>query len=222
MLTIPIIYVSQPASTDWRIPAVELAHYFVAKEVMDEAQATAQAIEQAAQAYYQNTEQECENIRTLAYQEGLEQAKQALPELQRITINDTVEWLVAEQQLEHAIIQRLVPHLQHMLAQALQEYVGEQDSTDILLRRLQQRLPQMLAEQAGTLQVSVEQYPAVTHALAGYSGLRIEACAERPPGTALLTTPFAILSIDLDAHLQAILSRLGSEPKDNSFHDQQD
>lgn len=204
------------------IPASELAEYFSASSVLAQAQAEAQVILQQAREHLALAEQEALQIRLQARDQGLAEAAHEHSALRQTLIEETLDWHVAETALEVTLAQHLDTRLRTLVAQALEEYIGEQDGAELIVRRVQQRLLTVLSTGALTVRVSPICEHQAQHAFAEYPHIQVISTPSLTTTQALLETHLFTLHIDLDAHLESLLARLGPFPKEKPTDGYQD
>lgn len=204
------------------IPASQLAEYFSATKMLDDARAQAEVLQRQARECLARAEEEAFQIRTLARDQGIAEAANERQAMRQTLIEETVDWHVAETALEANLAQHLDTRLRDLVAQVLQEFIGEQDGVELMVRRVQQRLPAFLAQDALTVRVASNGEHQVRHALADHPQVQVLVCASLATNQALLETRLFTLRIDLDAHLQSLLSRLRQVPCETPANDHQD
>lgn len=207
-LRIPITCLPGPVPPGPLIPAGELARYFDASQVLMKANDEATCLFRQAQEALAEAEQDGVRIRERARRQGIAEAESKIAAIRVTTVDQTVDWLIAERELEVAIAGHLDTHIRALLAQALEEFIGELDGADLILRRLRKRIPQLIADEPFTIRVPPEQIQAVEQAFADQPHMRVTADEGLRPGQAVLETRLVTLNIDLDVHLQSIVSRL--------------
>ncbi|BBE08743.1 EsaK protein [Mycoavidus cysteinexigens] len=193
------------------IPAATLAQYFDARAIVTHAQETAQARLQQADAILAEAQREAEQIRAEARQQGLAEAASERETMRTALIDETLTWLVAEEQLESAIAAQLDTRVRIWMAKMLTEWIGEQDATEWITQRIKRRLPQELEDTSVTLRVSAAAMPVAQAEFAAYPQVRVSADAALNTRQAVLETRFVTLHIDLDTHLQSLLAYLTRE-----------
>lgn len=219
-LRIPITCLPGPVPPGPVISACELAHYFDASKVLMHANDEAACLVKQAQETLAEAEQDSVRIRDSARRQGIAEAESEIAAIRVTTVDQTVEWLIAERELEVAIAAHLDTRIRALLAQALEEFIGEQDGADLILRRLRKRIPQLIADEPFTIRVAPQQIPAIEQAFADQPHLRVTADEALRPGQAVLETRLVTLNLDLDVHLQSILSRIRYGQAETPCHDQ--
>lgn len=221
-LNIPCIALPGSAPHAMVIPAAQLAEYFSATTVLADAHAQVKALQRHARECLARAEEEALQIRTLARDQGIAEAVSERQTMRQTLIEETLDWHVAETALEATLAQHLDTRLRDLVAQVLQEFIGEQDGVDLMIRRVQQRLPTFLAQGALTVRVALDYEQQVRHSLADHPQVQVLGCASLATAQALLETRLFTLRIDLDAHLQSLLSRLRQAPYEPPADDYQD
>ena len=207
-LTIPVRKLAVTAPCAGLIPASELADYLKAGDIIAKAQGRAAQLRRSAQKHLSSVVQQCADAREKARQEALAKVEQETPALRQQAVANTIQWLVAEHELESNIVQRLEPRLRSLMAQVTEEFFRQQDSTRLLMDRLRPALDRLLNEDAATLQVNPQQWEALHQSFAAYPSLRVQSCDHIAEGQAILITPLIYMSLDLEEQLDSRLSRL--------------
>ncbi|MGF6401564.1 flagellar biosynthesis/type III secretory pathway protein FliH [Pseudomonas frederiksbergensis] len=221
-LIIPCIFLpgSMPHAT--LIPATELAEYFSATSVLAQAHAEAELIQQQARECLAQAEEQAQLILDQARDQSLAEAAHELNTLRQELIEETLDWHVAETTLEITLAQHLDTRLRALVALVLEEFIGEQDGAELMVRRVQQRLLTFLTEGALTVRVSPASENQAQRAFAAYPQVQVISTPSLTMTEALLETHLFTLRIDLDAHLQSLLSRLKQTPREPAIDDYQD
>jgi flagellar biosynthesis/type III secretory pathway protein FliH len=214
---IPIIHLSGAPPAGTIISSTELAHYFDATGIIARAQEEARAIRQQARELLDHAVEESESLYRQAYERGM--AAAAAETQEQITAykfalaDEIVQWLVDEIELEITIAQRMETSLRALVAQVLNEFIGEQDAAALIVQRVLRNLPRWFANHALTVRVAPDMASAVASALAPERqihphAVRVAADAGLSGRQAVLESNFVTLRLDLDTHLSALLSRL--------------
>ncbi|MHC8397983.1 hypothetical protein ACYZTX_00355 [Pseudomonas sp. MDT1-17] len=203
------------------IPAVELQEHFSAASALAQAHEACEALYQQAQMALEHAQEEAEQIRQQAYQQGMLEAAQAWAEQHQALIDQTLEWHVSQARLETTLAQHLDKRIRALVAVVLEEFVGEQLAADLMVRRIQQRLGRFLNEGAITLRVSDTWQTRAREHFGAYPHVRVVSCASLTPAQAQVQTPLFTLRIDLDQHLDSLLSRLRQPPNEPGCDDYQ-
>ncbi|AZC32419.1 hypothetical protein C4K38_4468 [Pseudomonas chlororaphis subsp. piscium] len=204
------------------IPAAELAQYFNATSLLAQARAEAEALQRQARECLAQAEEQARQIRIQARDQGLAEAANEREVLRQRLIEETLDWHVAETALEATLAQHLDTRLRALVAQVLEEFIAEQDAVELMVRRVRQRLLAFLAQGALTVRVSADCEQHVRHTLADYPQVQVLGSPSLTMTQALLETQLFTLRIDLDAHLQSLLSRLRQVPHEPPADDYQD
>jgi flagellar biosynthesis/type III secretory pathway protein FliH len=217
VITIPIASIAVPAPPGSRIAAAELANYAEANDIIEQARQTAQSLHLEAQQHLEQVQQQCEEARQNAWQEGLQLLKQETPALRQQLTAEVIHWLIDEQQLEQAIVTRLETQLRELLVSVFSGFIADQNLTDLLVLRLKERLEKVSHEHTATLHVCPQQYDELTLAFADYRWLQVKNDTTLLAGEAMLTTPLFTVYINLEEQLQAILARLAPPAEEPSL-----
>ncbi|WP_148169596.1 EsaK [Pseudomonas chlororaphis] len=221
-LNIPCIALQGSTPQAMVIPAAELAQYFNATSALALARAEAEALQRQARECLAQAEEEARQIRIRARDQGIAEAANEGEALRQRLIEETLDWHVAETALEATLAQHLDTRLRALVAQVLEEFIGEQDGVELMVRRVRQRLLTFLAQGALTLRVCADCEQHIRHTFADYPQVQVLGSSSLATTQALLETHLFTLRIDLDAHLQSLLSRLRQVPHEPPADDYQD
>ncbi len=207
-LPLSITYLPGPVPLSTHIPAATLAQCFDAAAIVDAAKQEARTILKQAEEMLACAHAQAEQIRAEAHRQSAAEAMVELAQKQAALVDETVQWLIDEDALETAITTRIEARVRTLVKQTVEPFLNEQDSVELLLRRIHARLRQDRSTAAMTLRVA----PAVSARVRSelQSDKRLAITEDDALGTtqAILETPFVILRFDLDEHLQILLSRL--------------
>jgi flagellar biosynthesis/type III secretory pathway protein FliH len=220
-LTIACISLPGSSAHTQYIPAVELQEHFTAASALAQAHEACESLHQQAHLTVAQAHQEAEQIRQQAYQQGRLEAAQAWAEQQQALIEQTLDWHVTHTELEATLARHLDARIRTLVAVVLEEFVGEQHAADLMVQRVQQRLGRFLQEGAITLRVADTCHAQVREQLAAYPQVRVNRCAALKPTQAQVQTALFTLHIDLEQHLDSLLSRLkhlAKEPICDDYH----
>ncbi|MGY4818372.1 hypothetical protein ACVNP3_20785 [Pseudomonas chlororaphis subsp. piscium] len=221
-LNIPCIALQGSTPHAVVIPGAELAQYFNATSLLAQARAEAEALQRQARECLAQAEEQARQIRIQARDQGLAEAASEREVLRQRLIEETLDWHVAETALEASLAQHLDTRLRALVAQVLEEFIGEQDAVELMVRRVRQRLLAFLAQGALTVRVGADCEQHVRQTLADYPQVQVLGSSSLARTQALLETQLFTLRIDLDAHLQSLLSRLRQVPHEPPADDYQD
>jgi flagellar biosynthesis/type III secretory pathway protein FliH len=211
-LNVPITYLKGAVPPGPIIRANELALYFDAESIVAQAKSEAGALIARAGETLADATREAERIRAQAREAGLTDARTQLEAMRASVIDETVQWCVAENELETTIIARLDTQIRSVVAASLEGFAAEQDPVDRLMQRVRARLRQCAAHERTTLRVANGALEAARVVWARDElGQRLEVVGDPTlkEAQAVIETPFVKIRIDLDLHLQSVLSRLG-------------
>ncbi|WP_051673175.1 hypothetical protein [Pseudomonas chlororaphis] len=219
-LTIPCVYLPGSSPYTQFIPAEELQEHFAAASALAQAHEACEALHQQANLTLEQAHEEAEQIRQQAYHQGMLEAAQAWAEQQQALIDQTLEWHVSQTQLEATLTQHLDTRIRALVAVVLEEFVGEQNAADLMVKRIHQRLG-LLNEGAITLHVSDTCQSRAREHLGAYPNVRVVSCSSLKSAQARVQTALFTLHIDLDQHLDSLLSRLRQLPNEPACDDYQ-
>ncbi|QLL13463.1 hypothetical protein [Pseudomonas chlororaphis] len=204
----PITYLPGPAPLETIVSAEALAHHYNAQRIVDSANEKSAQILAELERKMAATRGEIRRIREQARQAGLSEAQEELDRLRADTIAQSVEWLVAEDELERRIANDLDARLRTLLAQALATWLDERNAVDDVMQRVRQRLERMADDEFATLYVAPSVEHAVRERFSATPRVRVHIDAELSEGQARLESRLTIIRFDLEAHRDLILERL--------------
>ncbi|WP_181321909.1 hypothetical protein [Trinickia symbiotica] len=210
-MQVPIVYLQGRVPPDPVIRAQELALYFDAASIVSEARREADALIASAEETLAHATRDAQRIRAQAHEQGLADAQAELEPMRASLVAETVQWCIAESALEAEIAARIDERIGAVIAEALTEFVAEQDDATRLSERVRERLRQSAEHRTMTLRVARETFDATSRECASdENGWRVDVTAD-PTLTnaqAVIETPFVQIRIDLDTHLQSVLAQL--------------
>ena len=190
------------------ILSADIARCIDASATVDRARHEANSLLEQAGEVVAQARRDADDIRTEARREGLADAVSEMEAMRKTLVSETVNWLVTETDLELLVAERVDASVRTLIAQVLQEFAEEQDSTEILLRRVSARLPNLLGDAVLTLKVPTSALKMARSTFERDHRLRVIADASLPDKRAVLESPFLTLQMDIDAHLAILLSSL--------------
>lgn len=190
------------------ISSDELTNYFAANDIIKIAEQKAQAIYQASLSHREKIVQECDDLRQAAYQDGLRLLEQEAPNIRQKTVADTIEWLVAEHQLEQNILVRLESCLHKTLINIVESFFIENSSAKLLAKQLKDKLEMMNNEKAATLYIHSSQYDEFAELFSDYPWLNIILDDTKGKDEALLSSSLFNLHINLQEQFKSICERI--------------
>ncbi len=223
-MQVSIVYLKGSVPPGAVIRAQELALYFEATSIVSNARREADALIASARERLSDATHDAERIRAQAHAQGLADAQAGLEPLRAALVAETVQWCIAESALEEKIAARIDNRIGAIIAEALTELAADQDGAARLAQRVRERLSQCAEHRTLSLRVAHERLDAVKRACASaQDGLRLNVAADASltDGQAVIETPFVKICIDLDAHLQSVLTQLrgtgneGEQPPDD-------
>jgi flagellar biosynthesis/type III secretory pathway protein FliH len=207
-LTIPVTYMSMAAPIGPVISAMEFNYYLEAQDIIEDAYEQAENILNDAQNEADNLQEECDEMREAARQEGIREFESEAQHIRQKIVADTIEWVVAEYEVERYVIERLEGRMRGIMVQVFEEFYGQQQCSGLLITRLREAMDQLVDDEKGILRVSHVQFDELSRAFVAYPQLRLECDQQLATGKAILTTPMVYIHLDLDEQLQSIISRL--------------
>ncbi|HEK1310988.1 TPA: hypothetical protein SMQ86_006095 [Pseudomonas aeruginosa] len=205
---IPITYLPGPAPLETIVSAEALALHYNAQRIVDNANEKSAHILAELERKMAETRCEIRRIREQARQAGLSEAQEELDKLRADTIAQSVEWLVAEDELEYQIAKDLDAQLRALLAQALAAWLEERNAVDDVMQRVRQRLEKMADDELATLYVAPSVEEAARERFSATPRVRVKVDAALSEGQARLESRLTIIRFDLEGHCELILERL--------------
>lgn len=207
------------------IAAEELAHHMSTSNVLLQAKREAEALRLQAKNTLAEAKKQSAHIRQQARLQGQQEAEEFVEEARTKAVSDTIRWLVAEDDMEQVIANRLEKRIRSIAVQALLEFARKQEPVELLVQRLTHKIPEILqAEQKLQLRVHPWNLSIVQGAFYDELQVRISTDDTLSSGQAVLENDLMMIMIDLDAHLNVLVERLlntsqtarGEQPQDPS------
>ncbi|VVE55867.1 FliH/SctL family protein [Pandoraea sputorum] len=190
------------------VPAAELArrqeHASARETLLAAARADADALRQAGAAELEQARQAAEAMREQARCDAVALGRQAKEQ----AIAEAVQWLGAEQEIEQRLARELAQRWRRLTAQVLDEVLGQSDVNERVLRRVEQRVAELLPHGRLTLAVAPSALAQATQAWAATPALGIVVDAALAPGQARLENGRVRIHLDAPAHQAALLEQL--------------
>jgi flagellar biosynthesis/type III secretory pathway protein FliH len=210
-MQVPIVYLKGPVPLDPVVRAETLARYFEAASIISAAREEADALIASAKQLLADATRDAQRVRAEAYEEGLADAQAGLEQFRAALVAETVQWCIDESNLETEIATRIDMRIGTVIVEALAEFVTEQDRATRLAQCISERLSQYAEHRTLTLRVARERFDAASSAcVSDEAGLRLNVTTDTSltAAQAVIETPFVKICIDIDAHLQSVLSQL--------------
>lgn len=145
-------------------------------------------------------------------------------------LNQTVAWLVEESQLEQIVAAGLEGRCRELVCAALRAYAAEMPADQLIANHVVDRLGEIGSHGRLNLRVSPPLRDAVARRVAQHIAqstrpeikLQVVADASLNEKLAVLDSPYVQVRVDLDAHLQALLSQLAGKPEGKEARDDGD
>jgi flagellar biosynthesis/type III secretory pathway protein FliH len=220
-VNVPITYLKGPVPPGPIIRGSALAHYFDAASILEQARRQAKTLLACADEQLADATRDAAHIRAQARIQGIADANAQIEASRAALIEETIQWCVAESSLETRIAARLDSQIRAVLAQALAEFAAEQDVVEPLMRRVRERLQQCIEHPTITLRVAADALEAAHGACAAGERTRrvhvVADCALKAT-QAVIETPFVTIHLDLDLHLESVLTQLRATDDENVHH----
>ncbi|KLU21492.1 hypothetical protein EOS_35555 [Caballeronia mineralivorans PML1(12)] len=212
------------------VPAGVLDQYLWATDRIRAARSRAARALWRARAVLAKTRRDAAELVSIELQKAREQAvfdaRQQAGEARVAAIGETVEWLLAERDLEAAIAARFEQRFRVVLADALRQYAAAAVPDEVISRHLAPHLDEFLAHGKLSLRVHADLVGAITSRFSSPARVSeaLEIIVDDTLGQreAVLDTPFVQLRIDLDRHLDELLNQLAGSTVSNGHHHVQD
>ena len=172
------------------------------------AQARADALQHEAEARLQQAQREAEALLATAQQEAQALRRQAYDK----AINEAVQWLCCEQDMEQLIARELTRRWRTLTAQVLEELLGQYDQNELLLRRVERKVAELLPRGSLTLSVAPSALASATRTWAETPEVCIRADASLLAGEAWLDNGLVRIHLDTPAHQASLLAQLAGTP----------
>jgi flagellar biosynthesis/type III secretory pathway protein FliH len=210
-LNIPIVYLKGAVPPEPIIRASELMLYFDTASVLEQARREAERLIESANEAVAHAAREAESIRAQAREEGIADARRELQAKRAELVDETVQWCVDENQIEMQIADRMEQQIRGIVSQALAEFAAEQNSLEPLMRRIRAKLQQCAEHRVITLRVAhdaLDSAKAVCLGIEHGHRIHVQTDSTLKAAQAIIETQYVKIRIDLDLHLQSVLSRL--------------
>ncbi|POA99796.1 protein EsaK [Chromobacterium sinusclupearum] len=211
-LNLPVILLPGPMPAGTIVSAAELAarrDQAAALEALHAAaREDAEALRRQAQAELEQARREAEALREAARQDAAAIRHQARDE----AVDEAVQWLCCEQEMEQLIARELAQRWRTLTARVLDEVLGQSDQNQLLLRRVERKVAELLPRGRVTLCVSPSALAAATRAWASAPEVKVMADPGLATGQARLDNGLVRVHLDEPAHQARVLQQLAGEP----------
>ena len=211
-----------PVPTAPVVPASELAVLFEADSIVAHARERAQALHDSADAALAQALTDAESLRAQAREQGIADAQVELDAARAALVDETIEWCVAQGQMEAAIAARMDSRIRNLVADALEAFAGRRDGADLLMMRIREAIGRQLANQPVTIYVNDDVLAETIAGCALHRNVVIHADSALAVTQAVLETPLVRVRIDLAQHLQSVLARLAIPSEEEMADGRQD
>ncbi|WP_159084720.1 hypothetical protein [Dongshaea marina] len=187
---------------------MQQAEYLMQQARIEASQIIEQAQEQLAQA-----RQEIALMQEQAHLQATNHARELAESAQSQAIADAIQWLVDEQSLERAIACEMEQKVRSLVAFAIREFAGEQDTTELLIRRISKMVDEQLKHNRVSLIVNPNQLKYIRKELGEGDELVYRTDEGLSESQAVIETSLVRMELDLDRHLELIIEHLLGESK---------
>ncbi|PHV11500.1 hypothetical protein [Chitinimonas sp. BJB300] len=212
-LQLPLHKVLGPCPTGPIIRAATLAPRITGAEILSAAHTKAERLQHAAEAVLAQAQAEAARIRENAYslaaEEGAVLAQQACDK----AVADTVQWLCDEQALEQVIARQLVARWRPLMATVLGEMLDKVDQTELLLRRIERKVQELLPHGAVSLYVAPLAVASTRTTFMDTPTITVLPDETLAAGQARLDNGLVRIHLDLPAQQQFLLAQLRDNAK---------
>ncbi|MGQ5524539.1 hypothetical protein ACUHMQ_14940 [Chitinimonas sp. PSY-7] len=195
------------------IHANALAPQLAGAEVLAAAHAEADRLKQAAQAVLAQAHAEATRIREIAYSLAAEESAAMVQQACDKAVADTVEWICHEQVLEQRIARQLASRWRSLMAKVLGELLGKADQTELLLRRVEHKVQELLPDGRVSLHVAPSALVSTSTAFTDIPMVTVSPDEMLSPGQARLDNGLVRIHLDLPAQQQFLLEQLAGNTK---------
>ncbi|QAU24828.1 protein EsaK [Dyella sp. M7H15-1] len=194
-----------------RISAATLAERKACADLIAKAHDEAQRIHADAAALLEQARQDADAIRQDAHRQAAQEIEALRREAQQAGAAEAVQWLCAEQNLEQAIAREVSLRWRHLTAQVLKETIGKHDQTELLMRRIERKVGELLPHGQIALHVTPSALAAARHSFAETTSITVIADEQLTEGQARLESHLLHVHVDLSVLQHELLAQLASE-----------
>ncbi|PRP69728.1 hypothetical protein BUE93_13615 [Chromobacterium amazonense] len=169
----------------------------------------AEALRLQAQAELEQARREAEALREAAWQDAAAIRRQARDE----AVDEAVQWLCCEQEMEQLIARELAQRWRTLTARVLEELLGQSDQNQLLLRRVERKVAELLPRGRVTLCVAPSALAVAARAWASAPEVKVMADSGLASGQARLDNGLVRIHLDEPAHQARVLQQLAGEPE---------
>ena len=173
-------------------------------ELQRAAQANANALQHEAEAQLEHARHEAEALLATAHHEAHTLRRQAYDK----AIAEAVQCLCCEQDMEQLIARELTQRWRALTAQVLEELLGQFDQNELLLRRVERKVAELLPKGSLLLSVAPCALASATRMWADTPEVSVTADATLASGEAWLDNGLVRLHLDTPTHQARLLEQL--------------
>lgn len=199
-LCIPVLILPGPLRSGTVILAAELDDHSNVAVLREQAAAELAQARQDAQA-----------LRDVALRSAEREIEQLRCQARESAIAEAVQWLQQEQEMERLIASRLATRWRELTARVLKKLLSDSDQNELVLRRVECEVTQLLLQGRLTLYVEPAAFDTATRAYAATPELAVVADAELGVGQARLDNGLVRISLDECAYQSGLLAQLAGE-----------
>ncbi|HEY4262091.1 MAG TPA: hypothetical protein VGM98_18115 [Schlesneria sp.] len=190
----------------------QLDKYCDAEAILAAAQREANTLKIEANKILDDARRDALNIHEKALRDGLASATDELERQRVALVGETIQWLIDEQALEASIADRLDARISALVVDIVSRYLGDQDSVELLTRRIRTVIPEESIAHRIRLRVSPANAAPIQDRLSTERRIFVVADDAISDTEAKLETPDAIVCLDLERDLKLLLSSLTTCP----------
>jgi hypothetical protein len=127
-------------------------------------------------------------------------------------IQETIQWLVPENQLEIALANHLAQQAAQWAVEVLKQLVGEVEQPQLLVQQLHASIHELQEHGMLTLRAHPHQVTGLQQLLSENVRVTVVADPQLEPLQALLESPLVVIKLDLDRHMTLLIEQLLAHP----------
>jgi hypothetical protein len=195
------------------IAAAVLVERMQCADLLAAAHAEAEHIQAQALAVLDQARQDAIAIQQDAHRRADETFEALCREAQEKAAAEAVQWLCEEQDLEQQIADQVSLRWRHLTAQVLGETIGKHDQTDILIRRVERKVNDLLSHGQIMIYVAPVALVATKQRFAETAQILVATDEQLSEGQARLETHLLHVHIDLPLLQRELLAQLAGESR---------
>lgn len=199
-LHIPVLTLPGPLPPGTVILATELV-----------ARSDIERLRELAVAELEQAQQDADALREAALRAAEQEIEQLKQQARDTAITDAVQWVCGEQEIEQLIARQLAMRWRGLTARVLDKLLGKSDQNELLLRRVEREVAELLPHGRLTLYVEPTARMAATRAYVEIPEVTVVADTELASGQARLDNGLVRICLDERAYQTKLLQQLAGE-----------